>query len=289
MTTRKQRLPREFWTDINLDNKKTYCFWYAGAQMKKCVAASIDEARSFIDRATERNVAAFATAYVEAEAQNQVFACSYKGVLCKYDAVDAIRMEIGRANRLLIQYPVKKAQWESESRQIEQWSKKEYGLKYASAEYRISWYNTSKHIFEEEVFARYQDADARFGEKKIEDQPVRLVECEIGTHKIHEVKAACQHWHIGMGKYLEQAANKTLPLGEIPYIFSNHYMSSDLKIDGKYGYLDFYVGREQYSIQIGRGMSGVNIDIAHALRLETLYYVIIDNNPVLSPWISRIR
>ena len=131
---RKQKLPKDFWTDIMPFNRNTYCFWYADNQLKKCQVKSQKEAREFVKRAEDRNIAAFATAYVDQESENQVFVCSFKSVLSKYAAVDGVVLEIAGANYKLIHYPEKKAKCEASTRSVEQWNKKSYGAKYNDEE-----------------------------------------------------------------------------------------------------------------------------------------------------------
>ena len=292
---RKQKLPKEFWTDIKLSDRNTYCVWYADGKMKKCQVQTQKEARDFVKRAEEHDTAAFAAAFVEAESENQIFVCSFKGVLKKYEFKDWVRLEIAGANYKMIHYPQEKANSEASTRSVEQWNKKGYGRKYLNnAEYYVSWYNANLHKFEGEKYATLNEAEAKFKEKQQADMPVRLVEGLKDSKRIHEIKAACQHWHIGMGNYLEQLANKTLPIGEIPYIFSNQYLTSEMKVENDFGYLDFHVGFKDYSIQIhpARGTGSTNsasIMVDSLCPSSMTYYVIIDDNPIIAPWLARIE
>jgi hypothetical protein len=292
---RKQRLPKDFWTDIKPYNTNTYCFWYGdNNQLKKCRVRSQKEARDFVKRAEERNVAAFATTYVEQESENQVFVCSFKNILSKYNAVDGVRLEIASADYKLIHHPEEKAKHEASTRSIEQWSEKGYGTKYADAEYFVSWYNTSIHKFEGEKYTTRKEAEDSFNEKQNADIPVRLVEKLKDSKRIHEIKAACQHWCIGMGNYLEQLADETLPIGEIPYIFSNMYLTSEMKVEDNFGYLDFHVEFKDYSIQIRpaccTGSANSASIMVYSLHPYCMtYYVVIDNNPIIAPWLARIE
>lgn len=165
----------------------------------------------------------------------------------------------------------------------------EYDLLYSEAEYHVSWYNTTKHRFEEMIFAKLEDAETEFNSKKANDIPVRLTECMLGSHRIHEVKAACQHWYLGMGNYLEQMAKGTLPVGEIPYAFHNSYLTSELKVDNGNGYLYFRVGFDEYSVQISRGCNGISILTGPSYEMKITSHVIVERNPILDPWIARIE
>lgn len=284
---RKQKLPPLLWTNVPITDKQTYCFWYDKNSLKRCVVQSEKEARAFITRANDKRIAAFASTFIEEENENQVFACSFHGVLETYASKDYIQLEIAGANYKLLHYPEKKANTNATNRSIEQWSFKEYHIKYENAEYYVSWYDTSIHKFFGEKFASFTEANNKFNEKKNNDIPVRLSEYNKAMQQIHEIKAACQHWHIGMGKYLEQAANKTLPLGEIAYIFSNRYLTSELEVYGDYGFLHFNVGFEDYSIQIGKFLNGMSVNIDSNKGL--LYHVNIDENPITEPWLARIQ
>lgn len=286
---RKQRLPKEFWTGISLFDRNTYCFWYADGKMKKCQVLTQKEARDFVKRAEDRDTAAFASAFVDEEAEHQVFACSFKDNLKKYEFKDWVRLEIAGANYKLIHYPEKAAKSNAAVRSVEQWSSKEYDLLYSEAEYHVSWYNTTKHRFEETIFAKLENAEKEFNSKKANDLPVRLTECMLGSHRIHEVKAACQHWYLGMGNYLEQMAKGTLPVGEIPYVFHNSYMTSELEVDNGNGYLYFHVGFDEYSIQISRGCNGISLLTGPAYETKITSYVVVERNPILDPWIARIE
>lgn len=291
---RKQRLPKDFWTDIRLSDRNTYCLWYDDSKLKKCQVLTEKEARDFINRAEEKNVGAFAMTFVEPEGETQVFACSFKGVFAKYEWSDGVRLEISGANYKLLHYPEEKAKREASTRSVEQWNKKGYGRKYLNnAEYYVSWYNTDLHKFEGEKYATLNEAEAKFKEKQEADMPVRLVEGLKDSKRIHEIKAACQHWHIGMGNYLKQIADKTLPVGEIPYAFSNEYLTSEMKVSDGCGYLDFHVGFKDYSIQIHpvRGTGSANsasIMVDSLCPSSMTYYVVIDDNPIIAPWLARI-
>ena len=286
---RKQRLPQEFWTGISLFDRNTYCFWYANGEMKKCRVLTQKEARDFIKRAEDRNTAAFASTFIDQDGEHQIFACSFKDNLKKYESKDWIRLEIAGANYKLIHYPEKKAKSSASIRSVEQWNSKEYDLLYNKAEYHVSWYNTTKHCFEEAKFTKIEDAETEFNSKKVNDIPVRLTECMLGSHRIHEVKAACQHWHIGMGNYLEQMAKGTLPVGEIPYAFSNSYLTSELEVNDDNGYLYFRDGFNEYSIQISRGCNGISILTGPAFEMKIISHVVVERNPILDPWIARIE
>jgi len=286
---RKQKLPKDFWTYLQPSDPNTYCFWYNDGQLKKCKVATQDDAREFIKRAENNNVAAFACAFVEEVTENQIFACSFKGVLNKYECSDGVQLEIAGANYKLLHHPERKAKQESNTRSVEQWSKKEYGCLYKNAEYHVSWYNTTKHCFEEKVFVQFKDANTEFEEKQKANIPVRLTECLSQSAKVHEIKAACQHWHIGMGNYLEQIAKKTLPVGEIPYAFSNNYLASEMKVEkgSKYGYFKFRVGIDNFLIQISRACDGTSIMVATEYE-EVLYWVIVQDNSIMKPWLAKI-
>lgn len=289
---RKQRLPKDLWTGVSPTDRNTYCFWYDENTLKKCQVITEKDARNFITRAEEKHAAAFASTYVEAENENQVFVCSFNGILKQYEFKDYVRLEIASANYKLIHYPEKKANSAANTRSVEQWNKKEYETKYDDAEYYVSWYNTSRHKFEGAKYATLDEAEAKFSEKQKADIPVRLVEAMKDSKRIHEIKAACQHWHIGMGNYLEQVADKTLPIGEIPYIFSNRYLTSELKVEDELGYFDFRVGFKEYSMQIGRAFicseNSMSVMIDEMFSMNKMYYVIIDDNPIVAPWLARI-
>lgn len=290
---RKQRLPKDFWTDIQLSDRNTYCLWHDGSKLKKCQVLTQKEARDFVKRAEEKNVGAFAMAFVESEGETQVFACSFSGIFAKYKWRDGIRLEISGANYKLLHDPEEKAKNDASMHCIEQWDIEKYGTKYNNAEYYVSWYNTNCHKFEDKKFDTLNEAESEFDKKQKADTPVRLVEYNKECHRVHEIKAACQHWHIEIGNYLEQIANKTLPLGEIPYVFSNSYLTSEIEVKNENGYLYFNVGWNQYSIQISRAFTcskhSMYVLIDKVTPYNQLYYVVVDDNPIVAPWLARIE
>ena len=284
---RKQRLPKEFWTGLNLSDRNVYCFWYDKTTLKKCHVKTEREAREFVKRAEDKNVAAFATAYVEPDQENEIFECSYKGALEKYEFKDYVRLEIARANQILWRWPEEKAKKAAQNRTLEQWGNAEYDIRYSDAEYHVSWYNPFRKMFEEAKFVSLVKAEEKFNEMKTADMPVRLSEYREIMHQVHEIKSARQHWHIGMGAYLQQMADKTLPIGETAYAFSNSYLVSKMQVSDGCGYLEFNVGWTSYELQLTRFLNGMSVYVHKGTSL--ISYINIDDNPIVEPWLARIE
>ena len=287
---RIQKLPKELWTGRLLSDTNTYCYWYTDAGLKATNVMTVKEAYDFVNRAKIKNVAAFASAYVPRDKEHEVINFSPCGILKKYEFVDWVNLSIGRAYQMIIKGNESDARISASQRDTEQWGSKTYISALNPDHYEVSWYTTDKPtpLFKSESFTKFKDALSKFEEFEAQDIPCRLTEVE--GKKIHEIKAARQHWFIGMGNYLEQLAKSTLPVGEIPYIFSNQYMSDEMKINGDYGYLDFCVGWESYSIQIVESKvcrKGVVVSVSKGF--DQLYYVTIIDNPIINPWLNRIK
>lgn len=286
----EQRLPFEFRTGRKLNDQGTYCYWFKDGKLCFTSVNTPKEAYEFVTRAKEKKIQAFASAYVSEDAQHEVIAFAPYGSFAKYAAADSINLSIARAYHLIITGSAKRAEIASRDHVMGQWGSKEYPQQFKNAErFEVSYYTTDKptHIFKSSLFDRLDDAIAKFEEFKGKDIPCRMIEIQ-GTN-IHEIKAANQHWYIGMGCYLEQLAKGDLPLGEIPYLFSNQYLASEMEVDGKYGYLPFHVHLNSYTIQISGTKSRVTINVDNDLTLEMVEHVIVIDNPVLGPWINKVQ
>lgn len=292
---RKQRLPKDFWTNVPMFDRGTYAFWYADNQLKSHRCTDMNEARSFVERAVVRNVAAFASAYNEEDGENQVFVCSFKGVLRKYATSDGINLTIGAANHKMIRYPLEKAEKDSRDYEIAQWGKADYGWLYDSdsSTYSISWFDTNVKMFKEQKCNTREEACRVFQEKVDSKYPSRLTEIsgEYVKH-IHEVKASKQSWFIGVTQYLTQIDAGTLPVGELPYLFNNSYYKNSMEVEDGVGHLPFHVGFNRYTASITKsnGMEdSVCVHIVNDITCDTVKYVVIDNNKILEPWVAYIN
>lgn len=287
---RTQRLPKELWTGRLINDTNTYCYWYTETGIKTAKVGTAKEAYEFVDRAKAKNVAAFASAYVPKDKEHEVINFSPYGVLKKYEAVDWINLSIGRAYHMIIKGDEEDAKNSAQERRNQQWGNKTYTSVLDAERYEVSWYPVNKptHLFEAETFTSYNKALAKFEELDAQDIPCRLTEME-GT-KIHEIKAARQHWYIGMGNRLEQLAAGTLPVGEIPYIFSNGLLSDQMKIEEDWGRLNFSVGWDEYSIHMSKSKVCHKGTIIIVFKgLEQLNYITVVDNPIVNPWLNRIQ
>ena len=88
-----QKLPQVF--HFAPSDNKTYCIWIDGSKMKYCPVATWHEAVDFCERASERDVAAFASGIVPGIGGNQrmVFDMSFGGMFKKYRS-DRIVMQV---------------------------------------------------------------------------------------------------------------------------------------------------------------------------------------------------
>ena len=286
----KQFLPKEF--IYSMMDHRIVCYWVNNSAVKRCAVKTIQEAKQFIDRAQQRNVAAYAAGFVKENNEAEVFSCSFGGQLKKFYNSDPVNLSIGSAYYLLLHQDEKFAkaaaeQWKSDMH-CKGLCRKPIFVKndMEKLRYEFSWFDKAKNKFFGETFASMHEAIEACEKQEGIGNPVRI--CEHQSWKLREVYSKKQSIIFSQGAYALQILDGSLPVGELPYFFYNPHLVNEMRVEDGVGEIIISNGIDEVYVSLEKKSGGAALNVIKRNAAEIAYTVKIVDNPIIEPWLAKL-